>query len=415
MDYIPRVQTEKYTYDLPTEYIAQHPLSERDHCRLLVADCPTRSISHHIFAELPSLLPPGSVLVRNITKVVHSRLILQKSTGGLVEVFLLRPLTGSLEAGLAAFPPAEWECLIRGRRLRVGTEISATTAHLCLHARILELASGQGQVQLYWEPKTYTLAEILHHLGHVPLPPYLHRPDEPEDREHYQTVYASIPGSVAAPTAGLHFTERLLQELQQLGIAIVDVCLHVGLDTFKPLQASDIRHHYMHSEYLSVSRDAVAALHSFFLNPEREWLCAVGTTSVRTVESLYWHGVRLLYREAAVWEAPFLSLPQWEAYRLLQNPTPLPAEALAAILSWLDHHGLSRVEGATELFIVPGYRYQVCDAIITNFHQPRSTLLLLVAAFIGDFWCHVYTEALTRGYRFLSYGDASLLICPRHV
>lgn len=291
-------------------------------------------------------------------------------------------------------------------------ELRAEGADQRLFASLRNLHSGHAEVELRWQPETSTLAEILDALGRVPLPPYLHRADEPSDREHYQTVYARVPGSVAAPTAGLHFTERLLQRLQHAGIGIVDVCLHVGLDTFKPLRVSDARQHHMHSETLSVPRESIIAMRDFLLSEHRQWFVAVGTTSVRTVESLFWHGVRLLRGESEVWASPTISLPQWEPYRLQQAPLPEPAAALEAVLEWMQRHALAHAEGATELLIMPGYRYGLCDALITNFHQPRSTLLLLIAAFIGDFWRQVYAEALAHGYRFLSYGDASLLICP---
>ncbi|MCS7176401.1 MAG: S-adenosylmethionine:tRNA ribosyltransferase-isomerase [Candidatus Kapabacteria bacterium] len=413
---LPQVLLEEYLYELPPDRIAQYPLSERDQCRLLVAECRTRTIRHHTFAELPELLPAGTLLVRNVTKVVHARLFLRKPTGGVVEVLLLQPLEGSPEAGFAAHPPVEWECLLRGRRLRPGTELGLVVGRWRLHARLLDYAAGQASIWLDWQPATATLAELLQELGRVPLPPYLRREDEAADRELYQTVYASVPGSVAAPTAGLHFTETLFQRLKQAGIEIADVCLHVGMDTFKPVRVSDARQHKMHSEFLSVADSTLRVLREFFRHPDRQWLVAVGTTSVRTLETLYWHGVRLFVRrDSELWASPTLQLPQWEPYDLLRGPLPPPADAFEAILEWMQHHGIGQLQGTTELMIMPGYRYQLCDAIITNFHQPRSTLLLLVGAFVGEFWRDIYAEALAQGYRFLSYGDASLLICPRQL
>jgi S-adenosylmethionine:tRNA ribosyltransferase-isomerase len=292
-------------------------------------------------------------------------------------------------------------------------DLHIRTENLHLRATLLTLESGHARVQLAWSPEDQTLAEILEQLGHIPLPPYLRRDDEPIDREHYQTVYAQIPGSAAAPTAGLHFTEELLERLQNEGMLFADVCLHVGLDTFKPLRSTDVTAHSMHSESLSVPRHSLEQLRDFLRTQTQQWLVAIGTTSVRTLESLFWHGVRLI-RTQSLWESPILELPQWEAYRLMREPLPSPADALDAILAWLDFHRLEQLQGTTQLMIVPGYRYQMCDALITNFHQPRSTLLLLIGALVGDFWRSIYEEALAHGYRFLSYGDASLLICPRN-
>lgn len=413
MEVLPPVRLEDFDYELPPERIAQHPLPERDRCRLLVADHRRRQLAHHIFAELPQLVPAPSLLVRNITRVVHARLFLRKPTGGLVELLLLAPTSGSADAAFGATPPVEWECLLRGRRLRPGTVLSVEADGLRLHAVLHEVSHGIARLRFEWDPPDMTLAELLEHLGHVPLPPYVRRSDQPADRQHYQTVYARIPSSVAAPTAGLHFTERLLRELEHAGIGFADVCLHIGLDTFKPVRAADARFHRMHSEALMVPRETLEILLHFLRSPERRWLVAIGTTSVRTLESLYWHGVRLLRREPSVWDSPHLQVGQWDAYRLQTTALPPAAEALEAIGEWLGHHRLGRIEGTTELMILPGYQYQLCDALITNFHQPRSTLLLLIAALIGDFWREVYAEALAQGYRFLSYGDVSLLISER--
>ncbi len=413
MEHLPSVRIEDFDYELPPERIASYPIAERDRCRLLVADQRPQRPEHHIFAELPQLLPPQSLLVRNVTKVVHARLFLRKPTGGLVEVLLLAPTIASPDTAFSAPPPLEWECLLRGHRVRPGTELSIRTEHVFLRALLQARTGETARLRFTWEPAELTLAEVLEHLGHVPLPPYIRREAEAHDRHSYQTVYARIPGSVAAPTAGLHFSEALLTELERSGIAFADVCLHIGLDTFKPVRVSEIRHHRMHSEALSVPRESLCILQNFLRNPTRRWLVAIGTTSVRTLESLYWHGVRLLHRERAVWDSPRLSLGQWDAYQLQNAAVPPADEALEAVLEWLSVHGLERVEGTTELIIVPGYQYQVCEALITNFHQPRSTLLLLIAAFIGDFWRRVYAEALAQGYRFLSYGDASLLISHR--
>ncbi len=410
---LPALSLEEYWYDLPPESIARYPIPQRDQCRLLVADARDRQLHHHIFAELPTLLPKGSLLVRNVTQVVPVRLFLRKPTGGRLEILLLQPVEGSVEESYAAYPPVEWWGLVRGRGLRPGQEFTVVVGQRQLSVSLRAFDSGRAHLVLAWQPATETLAELLHAVGSIPIPPYLRREAEQIDREYYQTVYATLPGSVAAPTAGLHFTESLLDKLQQAGVAVADLCLHIGLDTFKPIQVTDVRSHRMHSESISVPRQTLEQVSSFLRSPERGWLVAVGTTSVRTLESLYWHGVRLLLGQQNVWESPTLQVGQWDAYGLLNMPLPPPLEVIDALLQWLDNHRLEQLKGATELMIMPGYRYQLCDALITNFHQPRSTLLLLVGAFVGDFWRHIYAEALAHGYRFLSYGDASLLINPR--
>ncbi len=406
------IPIDQYSYELPSERIAQYPLPERDQCRLLVADCQREEIRHHIFAELPGLLPARSLLVRNVTKVVPARLFLRKPTGGRVEVLLLRPVQGLPEEGFAAHPPVEWWGLVRGHRLRPQMELVATAGERVLRVHLYELLSGLARLMVSWEPGTETMAEMLHAFGQIPLPPYLRRKAESSDWEHYQTVYALVPSSVAAPTAGLHFTERLLKALKHAGIAIADVCLHIGMDTFKPVRVEDARQHQMQSESLSIPRQAVQVLENFLRMSDRGWLVAVGTTSVRSLESLYWHGVRLVRREPGVWDSSELLLSQWEAYCLLQKALPPTDEVFDALLQWMETHRIESIRGTTQLMIVPGYQYRLCDALITNFHQPRSTLLLLVGAFAGEFWRRIYAEALAQNYRFLSYGDASLLVYP---
>jgi S-adenosylmethionine:tRNA ribosyltransferase-isomerase len=287
--------------------------------------------------------------------------------------------------------------------------LEATSNEGGLVARILEVAEMLATVELSAQPQTSTLAEQLLHLGNVPLPPYIRREPTAEDIERYQTIYAQIEGSVAAPTAGLHFTERVLDALCRNGVEILDVVLHVGPGTFQPLRSENAAQHTMHAERILVERSTIARLRELVVERKQFCIC-VGTTSVRTVESLYWFGARLLVDPSA----PPHHLTQEEPYRARLLEREISAEhALDALLDWLDRSGLSTLEASTQLYILPGYRYRIVDGMITNFHQPQSTLLLLVAAFIGPWWQTIYREALANNYRFLSYGDASLLIAPR--
>lgn len=402
------IESSEYTYVLPPERIAQHPLPVRDESRLLVADALSRTITHHVFYELPALLPDGTFLVRNTTRVIPARIIARKPTGGHVELLLISPHDGSSPAEALAASQSVWECMIGGRRIREGMMIHAIHNHCGISAHVRTVSGMSASVELSAIPKTSTLAEQLEHLGTIPLPPYIRREPTAEDLERYQTIYAQIEGSVAAPTAGLHMTERVLDELIQRGIEILDVVLHVGPGTFQPLRSENAALHTMHAERLIVHRTTIERLRDLSADPERQCVC-IGTTSVRTIESLYWFGVRLLADSSHL--PPLLE--QYEPYSAPLCDSHVPAyEALTALLSWLDKIGATTFEASTQLYILPGYRYRIVDAMVTNFHQPRSTLLLLVAAFIGPFWREVYLEALQQNYRFLSYGDASLLIAP---
>ncbi len=404
--HIPPIETSSVDYPLPPDRIAQYPLPVRDESKLLYADARTGSIRHHVFYELPKLLPTGAFLVRNTTRVLPARLIATKPTGGKVEILLISPGDGrTIEQALAS-QRSRWECLLGGRRIRRGTVLSALHNGKGIIAEVLGSNGMLSDLTIECIPNTTTLAEQLQYLGQLPLPPYIHRTPTAEDLKRYQTVYAQRSGSVAAPTAGLHFTERVLAALHSQGTPIVDVVLHVGIGTFQPLRAEVASSHAMHAERIYVERSSIEQLHALVRNGDRMCVC-VGTTSVRTVETLYWFGVKLINGITCTQ----LLLTQEEPYAPpLSNSAVAPADALEAVLDWLVQRNMDALEGETQLYIVPGYRYRIPQAMITNFHQPRSTLLLLVAAFIGPWWRTIYAEALANGYRFLSYGDASLLI-----
>lgn len=418
---VPVVSAADYVYDLPPERIAVHPLPERDQSRLLVADITTGTITHRSFTELPEELPSGALLVMNNTRVITARILMHKTSGGAAEVLCLSPVQPGPDPALAlqAGSPCQWRCMIGGKRIREGSVLECDIARsgdspLTLHAVVLEREGTEAIVEFSWQPAALSFAAILDMAGLLPIPPYLKRDAEPDDTQRYQTVYAELPGSVAAPTAGLHFTDSVLQQLRDKGIHTGQVTLHVGAGTFQPLQSDEVAEHQMHREYISVSRSTIEQLHTHCLqreqNPAEYPIVPVGTTSVRTLESLYWFGVRLLLHDGDAHRRPELDIEQWDAYRLEVSPRIPVAHALEALLQWMDTHELDAVTGGTRILIVPGYGFALCDALVTNFHQPNSTLILLVAALMGQsLWRRVYDEALAHEYRFLSYGDSSLL------
>lgn len=394
-----------YTYDLPEDRIARYPLAERDQSRLLVYEA--GAMRHASFYALPDLLPPQSVLVFNDTKVIRARLFFRRATGALIELLLLHPETPH-ELAMQATGEVRWSCMIgRKKRWKPGEVLRRTVdlagSPLTLEARLLDRTTDV--VAFSWDRPGLSWASLLAQLGELPLPPYLNRAATAADLETYQTVYAQQEGAVAAPTAGLHFTPALLERLQAQGTGLEYVTLHVGAGTFLPVKATHAMDHEMHVEQIIVDRAQLERLRT-----AHGRLIAVGTTSMRLLESLYWLGHQAWQAPAQLDPGrPFL-LPKDYPYRhALLTP---PAEALAALAAWMDGHGLTRWTGETQLLIVPGYTFRLCRGLITNYHLPASTLILLVAAFIGDDWRQVYQAALDAGYRFLSYGDSSLLL-PR--
>ncbi len=396
-----------FTYDLPPGRIAPAPLPDRAASRLLVSR--GGALHDKSFRDLPGELPPGALLVFNDTKVVRARLLAHRPTGGAVELFCLEPVAPhrALEPALAQTAACAWRCLVgNGRRWKEGPVAVAFAAPdgrpatLWATRRARE-AGGTALIDFRWEPAGLAFAEVLQAAGHLPLPPYLGRPDTAADAVRYQTVYAAHEGAVAAPTAGLHFTPGLLAELAAQGFATARLTLHVGAGTFQPVKAARMAEHPMHAEPFLVT----AALLRQLLAHRPRPVVAVGTTSLRTLESLYWLGAALA---AGTAPGPTLAVDQWQPYD--NAPDIAPEAALEALLSYLAATGTDTLQASTRLLIVPGYRFRLVQGLITNFHQPESTLLLLVAALLGPAWRRAYDHALAAGYRFLSYGDSSLLL-----
>jgi len=401
-----QLSIQDFTYQLPPERIAPEPLSHRDQSRLLVYR--QGRITNQRFHDLPAELPADALLIFNDTKVVRARLFAHKPTGGVVELFCLEPVAPhrAIEPAMQQTGSCVWKCLVgNGKRwksgpVQVAFEVDGAVATLTAERQ--EVADGYSLIAFSWTPASLPFAEVLRAAGHLPLPPYLNRADTELDAVRYQTVYAAHEGAVAAPTAGLHFSDAVLAALDQRGIQRATVTLHVGAGTFQPVKADRMADHPMHAEPISVERDV---LHQLLAHAPRPTL-AVGTTSLRTLESLFWLGTHLLRQPDAALSA--LHLTQWEPYQ--PAPTPTAAEALHALLAYLDQHHTDTLHATTQLLIAPGYTFRLVQGLITNFHQPESTLLLLVAALLGPDWRRVYDHALAHDYRFLSYGDSSLLL-----
>lgn len=389
------INTEAYTYHLPEGRIALHPLGKRDQSRLLL--CQDESISHHQFTELPQLLPKDAALFFNDTKVIPARLFFQKETGATIEIFLLQPADKNqpIQLAMEAKGKAKWQCTI-GNLKRWKQESVLEINHNGITVKASH--EGDGIVHFIWEPTNLTFAEIINGFGETPLPPYIHRKTEEEDRWRYQTVYSQFEGAVAAPTAGLHFSDAVLDELAKLNIPTEFLTLHVSAGTFQPIKTKNAYEHTMHAEQMVVSKSSLEQL----LKDDRK-IVAVGTTSMRTLESLYWYGVKILRGGDQAF-----NIKQNYPYQHDNCDLPTRSESIQAVISAMKSK--EKMMGSTSIYIVPGYQFRVCEGLITNFHQPGSTLMLLVAAFIGPIWKTVYERAIQEDYRFLSYGDSSLLI-----
>lgn len=398
------IRIEDFNYPLPDERIAKFPLPQRDHSKLLVYS--QGAIEEHRFYNLPEVLPPDSLLVFNNTRVIQARLHFRKETGALIEVFCLEPLDPHEYAlSFQSTGSCSWLCLIgnlkkwKSSPLTQEVVIDGKTVHFCAERGLPH--GNAHEVRFTWDNPEVTFAALLDHAGELPIPPYLNRETEESDKTTYQTVYSKIEGSVAAPTAGLHFTPEVLEAIESKGIPRLELTLHVGAGTFKPVKSETLEGHEMHTEYISVSRDLIDTL----AHTDRR-VVAVGTTSVRTLESLYYIGKTLAAHPDA--EPQSLVVSQWQPYD--GSPEIEPREALRHIVDYLDRHGMTRLVTATQIIIAPGYRYHIVRGMVTNFHQPQSTLLLLVSAFVDGRWREIYDYALGHGFRFLSYGDSSLLL-----
>jgi S-adenosylmethionine:tRNA ribosyltransferase-isomerase len=397
-----------YTYDLPNEKIAFHPLEKRDASRLLIYKDETISEDHYL--NIDHYLPSDSLIIFNNTKVVEARLLFQKESGASIEIFCLDPDEQYPDI-VTAFGQQQsviWNCLIGGAsKWRAGQILSKKVEYkgqtVTLSAKCLEKKETYFSIQLFWTPEGLSFAEVLHACGAIPLPPYIKRAADKEDEERYQTVYAQKDGSVAAPTAGLHFTPAILDRLEKKKIETLFVTLHVGAGTFKPVKASQMADHDMHAEFIDVSAETI----NFILNNLSKKITVVGTTSLRTIESLYWLGVKSIIDKTISLDS--LKIQQWDPYELKIPGEISVALALQSLLDWMKQNKKERLITTTQLLIAPGYRFKIVDFLVTNFHQPQSTLLLLVAALVGDDWRRIYQYALENGFRFLSYGDGCLL------
>lgn len=399
------IDIKEYNYPLPDDRIAKHPLAQRDACKLLVRNADGTTEDHR-FDELPELLPSDSLLVYNNTRVINARLRFRKESGALIEIFCLEPAEPTDYAlNFASTEGCSWHCLVgNSKRWKDGALAGAVTLGdgrtLCLTATRTTRSDNGSTIAFAWDDSSVTFSEIIAAAGEIPIPPYLNRNTEESDTNDYQTVYSRIEGSVAAPTAGLHFTEKVLDAIDKHGIGRREVTLHVGAGTFQPVKADQIGGHDMHSELIVVELSLIEELAA-----TDKKIIAVGTTSVRTLESLYHIGCMAA---AGKWEG---ELPQWYPYDE-DHPTLTAREALNALAAMLRERGLDRLVASTRIIIAPGYSYRIVDGMVTNFHQPQSTLLLLVSALIGKQWSDIYRHALENDYRFLSYGDACLFFKP---
>lgn len=400
-----QIRIEEYDYPLPDERIAKFPLTKRDESKLLLYK--DGQVSESVFKHIADYLPAGSLLVYNNTRVIQARLLFQKATGARIEVFCLEPAEPHDYALI--FQQTErcsWICLVGNlKKWKDGLltkKVTIQGEEVILSAEKKESHGDSHRIEFTWDNPKYTFADLLDAAGVLPIPPYLHRETEKSDLVTYQTVYSKIKGSVAAPTAGLHFTPEVLADVDAHGIGREEVTLHVGAGTFKPVKSETIEGHEMHTEFISVRRSSIERIQK-----DLGKIIAVGTTSVRTLESLYYIGVKLASHPDATSEE--LVVNQWMPYEAENNRIPV-AEALQHILDYLDRHQADKLVTATQIIIAPGYEFKVVRGIITNFHQPKSTLLLLISAFVKGNWRTIYDYALSHDFRFLSYGDSSLLL-----
>lgn len=406
------IEIKSYDYELPDERIAKYPLAERDQSKLLIWR--NGEIEQKHFFDLPDQIPAGSLMVFNNTRVIQARLHFHKETGALIEVFCLEPeAPRDYQQNFASEHECTWTCLVGNSKKWKDGALSQTITvdgeEVMLKCERTSVNGASQKIHFFWD-KPVSFAKILDAIGELPIPPYLNRATEEKDKQTYQTVYSRIKGSVAAPTAGLHFTEKELQALRDKNVDLQYITLHVGAGTFKPVKSDTIEGHDMHTEFISVPKSVIVRIAEHLKSSDSP-LVAVGTTSVRTLESLYYIGNKIAKNPEA--HAEELVVHQWEPYDLTYTMTEV--EALEHIIAYLERNNMDNLVTATQILIAPGFQYRLVKAIVTNFHMPQSTLLLLVSAFIdgdsleGQNWHRIYQYALDNGFRFLSYGDSSIL------
>ena len=403
---VKEIQIREFSYELPDEKIAKYPLAARDLSKILIYR--NGIIQEDIYKNIDSFIPEKSLLVFNNTKVIHARLNFNNSSGARIEIFCLEPGLSNPEftSAMNQKSGVEWQCFI-GRLVKWKERVITKQSNdYTLNAEIVGEKAGVFTVRFSWQPEHLSFSEILDDLGEMPIPPYLKRKSEKIDMSRYQTVYAIQDGSVAAPTAGLHFTDSIFEKLKTKSILTDFVTLHVGAGTFMPVKSETIGDHEMHYEWIDVQYSSIEKIFNKIISLEEyPGVIAVGTTSLRTIETLYWMGVKAsLNPEANIHD---LEISQWDAYELPQQLST--KDSLSALLSWMDKNNLQNLFCKTQILIAPPYSLRIAKALITNFHQPNSTLLLLVAAVVGDDWKKIYQHALSNDFRFLSYGDGSLL------
>lgn len=394
-----------FSYDLPDEKIAKFPLNNRDESKLLVYKNAT--ITDAVFRQIDTFLPENSLVVFNNTRVVHARLLFNRLTGAQIEIFCIEPLHHlDYQQAFVSKQSSTWKCMVgnakKWKEEWLEKQVETPLGDVMLKATKKGNAGELTVVEFTWNNSDLAFAEVLHYAGILPLPPYLNRKTEAADEERYQTVYAKVAGSVAAPTAGLHFTPAVFEQLKQKQITVDEVTLHVGAGTFKPVKAEALADHEMHEETLYVELSTLKNIAACLL--AKKTLVAVGTTSMRTLESLFWHGVKICLNKAG----REVEIKQWDAYELLLGDIT-PIQSITAIIEKMENDNENVLVGSTQIILAPGYQFRLVDALITNFHQPENTLILLIAAFVGKDWRSIYDHALNNNYRFLSYGDSSLL------
>jgi S-adenosylmethionine:tRNA ribosyltransferase-isomerase len=399
------ISIKDYDYELPEERIARYPLADRDASKLLLYK--GGKIQHTVFKNIHQELPPSSLLVFNNTRVIHARMYFELPNGSRLEILCLEPLSPSeYQLSFSSTQPVRWKCLIGGnRKWKQGVitkSILVGERKLTLTATRVDRLEDSFEVRFEWDDPSVAFGELLASAGIIPLPPYLNREAEASDEGRYQTVYAKVQGSVAAPTAGLHFTEEVIKQLEQNGVQRLFTTLHVGAGTFKPVKAESLAGHHMHEESIYIRKEQLEQLHQALEADQA--VIPVGTTSMRLLESLYWHGLQIRSGQAQ----EQVNVAQWYPYEA--HPAVSPAAAIASILTDMEERGKPILEGQTQIIIAPAYKFRICRGIITNFHQPRSTLLLLISALVGNDWKKIYEYAMANDFRFLSYGDSSLLL-----